>query len=343
MLLDIGLKMMLKLPPELAHELSLDLLNLSNRLKVLPLLVGKRPECPVHLMGLDFPNPVGLAAGMDKNGDHVEAFSTLGFGFVEAGTVTPKSQPGNPKPRMFRIKNKKAIINRMGFNNHGVDYLAREVAHIKQSGVLGINIGKNKHTPESEALSDYVHCLERVWGLADYVAVNISSPNTPGLRDLQFGDALKTLLSGIRAKGDELAGETGKQVPICVKIAPDLNEEEVRLVVQTILDKGMNGLIATNTTLSRVGVQGEMNANQQGGLSGAPLQLKSNEVIALARAEVGSDFPIIGSGGILSGSDAADKLTAGADLIQIYSGFIYQGVPLIHACVDAAREAYAKA
>lgn len=292
---------------------------------------------PVKVMGIDFPNPLGLAAGLDKNGECIDAFAAMGFGFIEVGTVTPRPQPGNDKPRIFRLPEANAIINRMGFNNKGVDYLVSQVRAAKYKGVLGINIGKNKDTPEENAKDDYLHCMRKVYDFATYITVNISSPNTPGLRSLQYGDALNDLLSALKTEQKALAEQYGKYVPIAVKIAPDLTTEEVNGIAQCLIDNEIDGVIATNTTLSREGVENLDNGNEQGGLSGAPVKDKSTTVIKLLAKALDKKLPIIGVGGISSSTDANEKIAAGASLIQIYTGFIYQGPPLIKSIVNGLK------
>lgn len=319
---------------ETAHEFSLDMLGALERLRLLPLMVPQVEDFPVTVAGIEFPNPVGLAAGLDKNGDYIDALARLGFGFIEIGTITPRPQPGNPKPRMFRIPERQAIINRMGFNNQGVDYLIERVKAARYKGVLGINIGKNFDTPVEDAASDYLICLEKVYQYATYITVNISSPNTPGLRTLQYGDSLKELLEPLKQRQLELAESWGYK-PIFVKIAPDMTEEEVEMVANTLVECGMDGVIATNTTLDREGVQGCEHAREQGGLSGAPVEEKSTEVLETLCKALDGKLPVIGVGGISSGAGAVEKKKAGADLVQVYSGFIYRGPGLIREAVDA--------
>ncbi len=323
------------LDPETSHELSLDLMGAGERLCLMPLFAKKVPSNPVTVMGLTFDNPIGLAAGLDKNGDYFNALGQLGFGFVEIGTVTPKAQPGNPKPRMFRLPEAEAIINRMGFNNKGVDHLVNNVKHRRYEGILGINIGKNKTTPEEDALDDYQIAMRKVYDYADYITINISSPNTPGLRNLQFGENLKNLLGGLKETQKELAEEYGRYVPIAVKIAPDMTSEELESVAETINNVRMDGVIATNTTLARDAVTGMEHGDEAGGLSGAPLTDAATETIRALRLFLDKDIPIIGVGGIMCAEDAAEKISAGASLVQIYSGFIYEGPGLIHAAADA--------
>lgn len=326
-------KALFTLDPETSHDLSLDLLGASERLGLINLFSPKIPSDPVSILGLTFDNPVGLAAGLDKNGDYYNALGQFGFGFVEIGTITPKPQAGNAKPRMFRLEDEQAIINRMGFNNKGVEYLVERVKQRRYKGVLGINIGKNKATSDKEALIDYQLAMAAVYPYADYITVNISSPNTPGLRNLQFGDNLKQLLVGLKTTQQNLAAQHQCYKPILVKIAPDMSEAEVKSVAETLVAHAIDGVIATNTTLDRTLVANSAHAAEMGGLSGAPLTDAASHIISQLRSHVGS-LPIIGVGGIMQGSDAIAKIQAGADLVQIYSGFIYKGPELI---VDARR------
>lgn len=328
-------KLLFKLDSEIAHELTLEGLGAMSRLGVLPLVMPDLPSKPVEVMGLKFPNPIGLAAGLDKNADYFNALGQLGFGFVEVGTVTPKAQPGNEAPRLFRLPEAQAVINRMGFNNLGVDHLVEQVQNRRYDGILGINIGKNKVTPEDQALKDYNLALTAVYPYADYVTINISSPNTPGLRDLQFGEALSQLLAGIHETRTQLAQTHDKQVPIAVKIAPDMSHEEIEQVAQTIVEQQMDAIIATNTTLDRSKVDRLEHGEETGGLSGAPVTDKSTQVIRWLSQCLGPDFPIIGVGGIMNGQDAVDKINAGAKLVQIYTGLIYRGPSLIKEINDA--------
>ena len=293
------------------------------------------PNKPVEVMGIKFANPVGLAAGLDKNGECVDAFAGMGFGFVEVGTVTPKPQSGNEKPRLFRLPKANAIINRMGFNNKGVDYLVSEVKKAKANTVLGINIGKNKLTPEENAKDDYVICMRKVYQHADYITINISSPNTPGLRSLQYGEALNELLSAIKQEQKVLAEQHGRYVPVAVKIAPDLTEEEIVGIAECLVSNEIDGVIATNTTLERDKVKHLAHGDEAGGLSGQPLTEKSTEVIRLLANALDGKMPIIGVGGIQSAADAKAKLAAGASLVQVYTGFIYKGPKLIKDIVNA--------
>ncbi|MCM2319893.1 MAG: quinone-dependent dihydroorotate dehydrogenase [Pseudomonas sp.] len=331
-------ELLFKLNPETSHELAVDLIGAGGRLG-LNRLVCQTPRLPVTVMGLEFPNPVGLAAGLDKNGDAIDGFAQLGFGFIEIGTVTPRPQPGNPKPRLFRLPQAEAIINRMGFNNQGVDHLLERVKAAKYRGVLGINIGKNFDTPVERAVDDYLLCLDKVYAHASYVTVNVSSPNTPGLRSLQFGDSLKQLLEALRVRQEELTARHARRVPLAIKIAPDMSDEETVLVARALLDTGMDAVIATNTTLGREGVEGLAHADEAGGLSGAPVRDKSTHTVRVLAGELAGRLPIIAVGGITEGVHAAEKMAAGASLVQIYSGFIYKGPALIRAAVDAIAAA----
>jgi len=296
------------------------------------------PQVPVHVMGLEFPNPVGLAAGLDKNGEHIDGLAALGFGFLEIGTITPRAQPGNPQPRIFRLANEKAIINRMGFNNQGVDYLLDQVRASKFDGILGINIGKNVDTPVENALDDYLICLRKVYQDASYITVNLSSPNTPGLRTLQFGDSLRELLAALKEEQRKLADQYGSYKPLTVKIAPDMTAEEVAMVAQTLVENEIDGVIATNTTISREGVPNSPHKDEAGGLSGKPLTEASTQTVKTLAQELNGALPIIAAGGIMNGKDAQDKLDAGASLVQIYSGFIYRGPHLIREIVEQVQK-----
>ena len=327
--------LLFKLDAEQAHDLTLKSLKRAEQLGLLALAAGRLPDQPRQVMGLHFPNPVGLAAGLDKNGAAIDGFAQLGFGFVEIGTVTPRPQPGNPKPRIFRLPEAEAIINRMGFNNLGVDHLLSRVQAAKYKGILGINIGKNFDTPVERAVDDYLICLDKVYAHASYVTVNVSSPNTPGLRSLQFGDSLKQLLEALRQRQEDLAVRHGKRVPLAIKIAPDMSDEETVLVAQALVDSGMDAVIATNTTLSRVGVEGLAHGDEAGGLSGAPVREQSTHIVKVLAAELAGRLPIIAAGGITEGQHAAEKIAAGASLVQLYSGFIYKGPALIRQSVDA--------
>jgi dihydroorotate dehydrogenase len=285
-------------------------------------------------MGLTFRNPVGLAAGLDKDGACIDGLASLGFGFIEVGTVTPRAQPGNPKPRMFRLPDAEALINRLGFNNGGVDQFVANVQAARYRGILGLNIGKNADTPMERAAEDYLYCLERVYPFASYVTINISSPNTKNLRQLQGAGELDALLGALKDKQQRLSDMHGKLVPLALKIAPDLDDEQIKSIADTVLRHGFDGVIATNTTLSRTAVAGMKHGDEAGGLSGKPVFEASNTVIRKLRAEMGAEVPIIGVGGIMSGADAAEKLAAGASLVQIYTGLIYRGPALVTECVN---------
>jgi dihydroorotate dehydrogenase len=326
------------LDPERAHDLTLDALEVAYRTGLNPLLASKPKPLPTKAFGLTFPNPVGLAAGLDKNGAHIDALMALGFGFVEVGTVTPKPQAGNPKPRMFRLPEHEAVINRLGFNNEGLDVLVRNVERAqRRGGLLGINIGKNKDTPNEAAEGDYMYCLSRVYALADYVTVNISSPNTAGLRELQEEQALRRLVGTLREEQERLGAKHGKRVPMLVKVAPDLTESDVDAAARVLADLEVDGVIATNTTISRYAVQGAEHANEAGGLSGRPLMGPATTVLRMLRTRLPESIPLIGVGGILDGGDAATKMAAGATLVQLYTGLVYRGPALVNECVDAMR------
>jgi len=338
MIYPLARPLLFTLDAERAHDLALSALDAAHCTGLGRILTVKPAPLPTCAFGLEFPNPVGLAAGLDKNGEHVEALFALGFGFIEIGTVTPKPQPGNPTPRMFRLPEHQAIINRLGFNNHGVDALVRRVERItRRPGLLGINIGKNKHTPNDEAARDYLTCLERVYPLADYVTVNISSPNTEGLRDLQGEDALQRLLGELRERQEGLAAQHGTRTPMLVKLAPDLDAQALDVIAEVLTRQQVDGVIATNTTLAREGVSAHRHADESGGLSGAPLMNQATYVLRELRARLPASIPLIGVGGITSGADAAAKIAAGASLVQCYSGLVYRGPGLIHDCVEAIR------
>lgn len=320
--------LLMRMEPEASHDFAIASMRLASQLQ-LDRFAAPPISDPVTLMGLTFPNRVGLAAGLDKNADCFEILGSLGFGFVEVGTVTPRPQPGNPKPRMFRLPESHALINRMGFNNLGLDHVLRRVTERRYRGVLGINLGKNKDTPAERALDDYRQGLEAVHAAADYVTLNLSSPNTPGLRDLQMGAALQHLLDGLEMTRAELAEREGRRVPMLVKIAPDLHDDDVKAIVDQLIGAGIDGIIATNTTIGRRGVEQQPLSAEAGGLSGAPLHARSLEVIRCIRAAAGDALTVVGVGGIDSGSRARATRDAGADLLQIYTGFIYRGPQLI--------------
>ncbi|QFU00961.1 Dihydroorotate dehydrogenase (quinone) [Halomonas sp. THAF5a] len=334
---SLARSLLFRLDAETAHGMALSALDLAGRAGLASRLGGGRVEDPVEVMGLRFPNRVGLAAGLDKNADHLDALGALGFGFVEVGTVTPRPQDGNPKPRLFRLPEAGAIINRMGFNNAGVDHLVARVRASRYDGVIGINIGKNLTTPVEQAVDDYLACLGKVHAHAHYIAVNISSPNTPGLRNLQFGEHLDALLGALREEGRRLDRQSGRRVPLAVKIAPDMSADEVGLVAGALQANAIDAVIATNTTISREAVAGLEHADEQGGLSGRPVLEPSNAVIRELRRRL-PDMPIIGVGGIDSGEAALCKMAAGADLVQLYSGFIYRGPALVGECARALRD-----
>jgi len=326
-----------QLSPETAHHLTISGLNTAYSLGLSGVLAPRIPDDPRNVMGLTFPNPVGLAAGLDKNGDCINGLAALGFGFIEIGTITPLPQAGNPKPRLFRLPPAQAIINRMGFNNDGVDNLVSNVQRAHFDGILGINIGKNAATPIEKAADDYLICLRKVYPHASYVTVNISSPNTKNLRQLQDESALNDLLSKLKAEQHKLADAHGKYVPIALKIAPDMECEQITQIARLLTQHGIDGVIATNTTVSRVGVEELQHGAETGGLSGAPVRDKSTAVIRRLAAELKGAVPIIGVGGILNGADAAEKIEAGASLVQIYTGLIYRGPALISESCAALR------
>jgi len=321
--------LLFSLDPETAHEVTLKLLNAAYASGVSKLLYPTIEDKPVSVMGLSFKNPVGLAAGLDKNGDYINALAALGFGFVEIGTVTPRPQPGNPKPRLFRLPEHQAIINRMGFNNLGIDHLLARVKQSGYSGVLGINIGKNFDTPIENAADDYLIGLRKAYTSASYITINISSPNTKNLRQLQQGDEIKYLIAALKEEQLKLQQEHGKYVPLALKIAPDLTMDEITHIARLLLEFEIDGVIATNTTIARDMISDHPLANEAGGLSGAPVKEKSTFVVRGLAAELNGRIPIIAAGGILSAEDAKEKLTAGASLVQIYSGLIYRGPQLI--------------
>lgn len=329
MLYDLIRPALFSLNPEMSHQFTLTGLELLSRLGAANPLRRVPVSSPRTVMGLQFPNPVGLAAGLDKNGECIDGFAALGFGFIEVGTVTPRPQAGNPIPRLFRIPEAEAIVNRMGFNNKGVDRLLERIAASRFRGVLGINLGKNRDTPVERALDDYLEGLRKVYTAAGYVTVNISSPNTPGLRSLQTGDSLEHLLKGLVAEREILTNRHGRRVPLVVKIAPDLAADEVAAIADGLLRNGIDGVIATNTTASRDGVEGHPHAGEDGGLSGRPLLQRSTEIVRLLAQSLGGKIPIIACGGIFSADDARRKLDAGAELVQIYTGLIYRGPGLV--------------
>jgi len=327
--------LLFSLDPETAHELTIQGLARAHG-GLLSLAAPKIAPCaPRTVMGLQFPNPVGLAAGLDKNGEAIDGLAALGFGFLEIGTTTPRPQPGNPKPRIFRLPQANALINRLGFNNLGVDHLIKNVQRAKYRGILGINIGKNFDTPIERAAEDYLICWRKVYPHASYVTINISSPNTQNLRTLQGADALDALLAQLKAEQAKLADQHGKYVPLALKIAPDLEIEQIQSIAELLMRHQIDGVIATNTTIGRAGVEGLPHAEESGGLSGAPLKEKSTAVIRALHQALDGALPIIGVGGIQSGADAREKIDAGAQLVQIYTGMIYRGPDLVAEAVQA--------
>jgi dihydroorotate dehydrogenase len=332
--------LLFSLDPETAHNLTLRNLRRAQALGLAG-SIGKPEPDPRTVMGITFPNPVGLAAGLDKDGAYIDGLAALGFGSIEIGTVTPRAQPGNPRPRMFRLPARKAIINRMGFNNGGVDAFVANVQasrfYQEKQGVLGLNIGKNADTPIERAADDYLHCLRKVYPYASYVTVNISSPNTKNLRQLQGASELDALLSQLKDEQSRLADQHGRYVPLTLKIAPDIDGDQIQDIASALLRHKIDGVIATNTTLSRREVEGLRHANEAGGLSGAPVFDLSNIVIRALKKELGDALPIIGVGGILRGADAKAKIAAGAQLVQLYSGLIYAGPALVRDCAKALK------
>ncbi|WP_036111516.1 MULTISPECIES: quinone-dependent dihydroorotate dehydrogenase [Luteibacter] len=334
---DLIRPLLFALDAETAHGLTLYASDVAQRSGFSSLIAKPPADLPVKVFGIDFPNPVGLAAGLDKNGEHLDGLAAMGFGFVEIGTVTPRPQAGNDKPRMFRLPNHEAVINRLGFNNGGIDALVRNVRKASFRGVLGINIGKNKDTPNERAIDDYLICLDRAYPLASYVTVNISSPNTQGLRDLQEEETLRRFIGTLRESQESLAAKHGARKPMLLKIAPDLSEGELDAIADVLLASGIDGVICTNTTIDRDTVAGDPHAGEVGGLSGRPLFEKSTRVLRAMKARVGDRLPIIGVGGILDGDTAAEKIEAGASLVQVYSGLVYRGPKLIAEAVTEIR------
>lgn len=334
MFYDLARRFMFTRDAEWAHEFALNNLR---RFTNTPLNLAwsqNISDKPVDFLGLKFKNPVGLAAGLDKNAECIDAFSQMGFGFIEVGTITPRAQAGNDKPRIFRLPESNAIINRMGFNNKGVDNLVANVKAAKYSGILGINIGKNKDTPNEQGKDDYIHCMRKVFEHASYITVNISSPNTPGLRDLQYGAALDDLLQSLKNEQLDLVAKHNKQVPMLVKIAPDLDQIQIQQVSESLLNNKIDGVIATNTTLERAAVMGQQYAEEAGGLSGHPVRMRSTEVVGELKRLTQGKLPIIGVGGIDDAQSAKEKFDAGANLVQVYTGFIYKGPQLVKSIVN---------
>ena len=337
MLYPLARTALFALDPEVAHDLALHSLRRLQKLHLAGFF-GSHVSAPVDVMGLKFANPVGLAAGLDKNGEYIDALAAMGFGFIEVGTVTPRSQPGNPKPRMFRLTEHEALINRLGFNNQGLDAFVANVKRASYKGVLGLNIGKNADTPIENAVDDYVTCLNGVYPFASYVTVNISSPNTKGLRDLQASEQLEKLLFTLKVEQKRLAKKHKKTVPLVLKIAPDLDLKSIREIANLTIENNFDGIIATNTTISRDAVRRHAHAGEVGGLSGRPLFSPSTEVLRELAKTVKGRIPIIGVGGIVSGADAKAKMNAGASLVQIYTGVIYKGPQLIRDAIKAIAD-----
>ena len=343
MLYGLARPLLFHLDPETAHELALPSFRLLQRCGFPGLPGGPLPGARVDAMGLEFPNPVGLAAGLDKNAEYIDALAAFGFGFIEVGTVTPRPQPGNPRPRLFRIVEREAIINRMGFNNVGVERFVENVRRARYRGILGINIGKNFDTPIERAADDYLACLEKVHPYASYVTVNISSPNTKDLRRLQQADELAALLARLARRRDELARTARRRVPLAVKIAPDLDDEQVAAIAGLVESHGIDALIATNTTVSRQGVEGLRHADEAGGLSGAPVRAASTAIVRKVSQALGGRVPVIGVGGVMSADDAREKLAAGASLVQVYTGLVYRGPALVRDIVRGLAAPAARA
>ncbi|MGR9115290.1 MAG: quinone-dependent dihydroorotate dehydrogenase [Gammaproteobacteria bacterium] len=327
--------LLFSLDPETAHEATLKLLKVAYMTGISKLMYSGQPSKPTKLMGLEFKNPVGLAAGLDKNGDYIDALAALGFGLIEIGTVTPRPQPGNPKPRLFRLPEHQAIINRMGFNNKGIDYLLEKVKHCRYQGILGINIGKNFDTPIERAAEDYLIGLRKAYTSASYITINISSPNTQNLRQLQQGEDIKKLIAALKEEQSKLHRQNGKYTPLVLKIAPDLTDDEIAHIAGLLLQFEIDGVIATNTTIERESIAGHPLADETGGLSGAPVKDKATAVVKSLANELQGKIPIIASGGIMNATDAQEKLKAGASLIQLYSGLIYNGPQLITDIIEA--------
>ena len=334
----IARQLLFCLDAERAHDLSLKAMEAAYRSGLNPLLASKPPDLETEAFGIRFPNPVGLAAGLDKDAAHVDALAALGFGFIEVGTTTPRPQAGNPKPRMFRLPEHEAVINRLGFNNAGVDALVRNAERARFNGVLGINIGKNKDTPNERATDDYLACLEKVYARASYITVNISSPNTQGLRDLQEEETLKRFIGTLREAQERLGAQHGQRKPMLLKIAPDLSDAELDSMAEVLRAARIDGVICTNTTIARDAVSGHRYAAEAGGLSGKPVFTKSTAVLRGMAQRLGKSIPLIGVGGISCGADAVAKIDAGASLVQFYTGMVYRGPTLIGECVEAMRE-----
>lgn len=331
--------LLFRLDPERAHEWTTRMMSIAHSVGLLRAnkRIVRHPDLLTHCLGLQFPNPLGLAAGMDKSAAAVDAWSALGFGFIEVGTLTPRPQPGNPKPRLFRLPEHEALINRMGFNNPGIDAAVQRLKERRTDAIIGVNIGKNFDTPNEAAVSDYVKGLKAAYPVADYIAVNISSPNTKGLRELQADEPIRRLLDALKTEQGRLAQEHGKLVPVLVKIAPDLEESQIHSLARAFNELAVDGVIATNTTISRDAVLGHRLAAETGGLSGLPVRERSTAVIREFRSLLRAEIPIMGVGGILSGEDAVDKMTAGASLVQVYTGLVYRGPGLVSQVLRALR------
>ncbi|VAW90246.1 Dihydroorotate dehydrogenase (quinone) [hydrothermal vent metagenome] len=342
MLYSLLRPLVFQMDPERAHHFTLNMMKRLNRLGLSGLITPHVKCKPSTVMGITFPNQVGLAAGLDKNGEYIDALAALGFGFIEIGTITPRPQPGNPQPRMFRLPQAEAIINRMGFNNQGVDVLIENVKKARYSGILGINIGKNADTPIERATEDYLTCLRKVYPYASYVTANISSPNTKNLRQLQDSTELGGLLKALKEEQKKLAEQHGKYVPIALKIAPDLNGEQIKAIAELLRHYQFDAVIATNTTICRDAVQGLTHSDEAGGLSGSPVREASTAVIMQLAEHLKGEVPIIGAGGILKGEHAQQKIAAGASLVQLYSGLIYRGPALIKESLKALNQSYSE-
>lgn len=335
MLYALARPLLFALDPEKAHQFALRLVDAACGARLFSWTARALPAQPVRALGLEFPNPVGLAAGLDKDAAHIDALAALGFGFIEVGTVTPRPQPGNPRPRLFRLPRAQALINRFGFNSAGIEVFVANLGRARYRGILGVNIGKNADTPLERAADDYALCLERVYAAASYVTVNVSSPNTRGLRELQERESLERLLARLASERERLAARHAKRVPLVLKVSPDLEEDRVRGVATALRHHGVDGVIATNTSVSRAGVEGLRHAHEAGGLSGGPIRARATRVLAAFAAELGSEVALIGAGGILSGAHAIEKRAAGASLVQLYTGLIYRGPALIAECAAA--------
>ena len=339
MLYSLFRPLLFALEPEAAHEATFAALDAAAKVGIAAVVFPRAPTAPVTVMGLTFPNRVGVAAGLDKNAEHIDGLAAMGFGFIECGTVTPRAQPGNPKPRLFRMPQAEALINRLGFNNGGIDRFLANANRARYRGVLGLNIGKNFDTPNDRAVDDYLTCLRAVYARASYVAVNVSSPNTKGLRELQHEEALARLVTALKAEQAKLAQEHGKYTPIAIKIAPDLKRPAIQRIARLLAKHRIDAVIATNTTVSRPGVAGLPHADEEGGLSGRPLREPSTAVVRTLAKALDGALPIIGVGGILRGADAKEKIDAGASLVQIYTGLIYRGPDLVAECARALATA----